>query len=231
MGSHSHLPGYPHNIDQNFYPLNDETSIDRLENFGIRKGFSVLAFMHPTYLGHDSYPLLSETSVEGKDFQITMDEERLEEEKIYDGKWVLLTNTEYSSKECALYYKSLSQIEQGFRALKTEIETGPIYHWTTKRIRGHVFICFLALLLKIAFEKALEKIDSKAVYSEIIQALKDVKATKIRVKNRELILRTALPEKAHLGFKAAGIRIPGELLSLDQESLPADRQGVVPTSV
>ncbi|MBI1979295.1 MAG: IS1634 family transposase [Elusimicrobia bacterium] len=161
--------------------------------------------------------------LEGKDFQITLDEERLEEEKIYDGKWVLLTNTEYSSKECALYYKSLSQIEQGFRALKTEIETGPIYHWTTRRIRGHVFICFLALLVKIAFEKALEKMDPKAVYSEVIQALKDVKANLIRVKGRELILRTTLPEKAHLGFKAAGIRIPGDVLYLDQE-------GVVPTS-
>ena len=65
--------------------------------------------------------------------------------------------------------------------------------------------------------------DPKAVYSEVIQALKDVKATKVRVKDAELILRTSLPEKAHLGFKAAGIRIPGELLSLDRES-------VVPTS-
>ncbi len=162
--------------------------------------------------------------LEGKDFQITMDYERLREEKIYDGKWVLLTNTEYSSKECALYYKSLSQIEQGFRALKSEIETGPIYHWTTRRIRGHVFICFLALLVKAAFEKALEKIDPKSVYSEVIQALKDVRANHFRVKDQVLILRTALAEKAHLGFKAAGIRIPGDILYLDQES-------VVPTSV
>lgn len=161
--------------------------------------------------------------LEGKDFQVSMDYQRLEEEKIYDGKWVLLTNTGHTSKECALYYKSLSQVEQGFRDLKSRIETGPIYHWTTPRIRGHVFICFLALLVKIAFEKALEKIDSKAIYSQILQALKDVRATKIRVKDRELILRTALPEQAHLGFKAAGIRIPGDVLYLNQEH-------VVPTS-
>lgn len=161
--------------------------------------------------------------IEGKDWQIAMDYERLDGEKIYDGKWVLLTNTEYSSKECALYYKSLSQIEQGFRALKSEIETGPIFHWTTRRIRGHVFICFLALLVKIAFEKMLEKIDSTAIYSEVIRALKDVKATLIRVKGRDMILRTALPEKAHLGFKAAGVRIPGDILHLEEEN-------VVPTS-
>lgn len=163
-------------------------------------------------------------TIEGKDWQIKMNEERLEEEKIYDGKWVLLTNTEYSAKDCALYYKSLSQVEQGFRDLKSRIETGPIYHWTTRRIRAHVFICFLALLLKIAFQKALKQADPKAVYSEVLQALKDVKATKFQVKDRELILRTALPEKAHLGFRAAGIRIPGDILYLQEEN-------VVPTSI
>jgi transposase len=162
--------------------------------------------------------------LEGKDFQITMDYERIDEEEIYDGKWVLLTNTQFTSKECALYYKSLWQIEQGFRTLKSEIETGPIYHWTTKRIRGHVFICFLALLLKTALIKELEKIDPKAVYSEVIRALKAVKAAKFVIKGKELILRTKLPEKAHLGFKAAGIRIPGDVLSIQEKS-------VVPTSV
>jgi len=160
-------------------------------------------------------------TIEGKDCQIKMNEERLEEEKIYDGKWVLLTNTEYSSRDCALYYKGLSQVEQGFRDLKNRIETGPIYHWTTRRIRSHVFICFLALLLKVAFEKALEKIDPEAVYSEVIQALKDVKASKFQVKDREIILRTDLPQKAHLGFKAAGMRIPGDILYLQEESVVA----------
>jgi transposase len=169
--------------------------------------------------------------IEGRDWQIKMDYKRLEEEKIYDGKWILLTNAEYSSKECTLYYKSLSQVEQGFRDLKSEIETGPIHHWVTRRIRAHVFICFLALLLKAAFEKALEKIDPKAVYSEVMRALEAVKATKLRVKDREIILRTTLPELAHLGFRAAGIRIPGDVLYLSPQTTPTVGKNVVPTSV
>lgn len=168
--------------------------------------------------------------LEGKDFQITMDYERLEEEPIYDGKWVLLTNTSYSSRECALYYKSLSQIEQGFRTLKKEIQTGPIYHWTTRRIQGHVFICFLALVVKVAFKKSLQALKPDAICSEVIQALKDVKAMKFKVKDRVLIMRAELPELAPVGFQAAGIRIPGEILYLSPENLPAGRQGVVPTS-
>ena len=161
--------------------------------------------------------------LEGKDFQIKMDYERLEEEPIYDGKWVLLTNSPYSSRECALYYKSLSQVEQGFRTLKKEIQTGPIYHWTTRRIQGHVFICFLALVVKVAFNKALQALTPGAVCSEVIQALKDVKAMKFKVKDRVLIMRAELPELAPLGFQAAGIRIPGKILYLSPEN-------VVPTS-
>lgn len=161
--------------------------------------------------------------LEGKDFQIKMDYERLKEEPIYDGKWVLLTNSPYSSRECALYYKSLSQIEQGFRTLKSEIETGPIYHWTTRRIQGHVFICFLALVVKIAFKKALQALDPGTICSEVIQALKDVKAMKFQIKDRVMIMRAQLPELAHLGFQASGIRIPGKILYLSPEN-------VVPTS-
>lgn len=211
-----------------FNPEEAKYEAKRREHFKRIMEHKVLDYTFKDWIVKNGYRKY--VKIEGKDWQIAMDYERLEEEKIYDGKWVLLTNTEYSSKECALYYKSLSQIEQGFRALKSEIETGPIYHWTTRRIRGHVFICFLALLVKVAFEKALEKIDPKAVYSEVIRALRQVKATLIRIKDQRLISRTDLPEKAHLGFKAAGIRIPGDVLHLSTDPASITEGSVVPTS-
>lgn len=44
-------------------------------------------------------------------------------------------------------YKSLADIERGFRVLKSEIEIGPIYHRLPERIRAHAVICFMALIL------------------------------------------------------------------------------------
>ena len=46
-------------------------------------------------------------------------------------------------------YKSLAEIERGFRVLKSEIEIeiGPIYHRLPERIRAHAAICFMALIL------------------------------------------------------------------------------------
>ena len=54
--------------------------------------------------GYKKYLKLKEDIIEGVDL------ERLEKEKIYDGKWVLLTNTELKYTEIAKYYKSLWQI-------------------------------------------------------------------------------------------------------------------------
>ena len=42
-------------------------------------------------------------------------------------------------------YKSLAQVERAFRSLKTvDIHLRPIFHWTTPRVRSHVFLCMLA---------------------------------------------------------------------------------------
>lgn len=42
-------------------------------------------------------------------------------------------------------YKSLSQVERAFRAIKTvDLEVRPIFHWATPRVRAHVFLCMLA---------------------------------------------------------------------------------------
>ena len=44
-------------------------------------------------------------------------------------------------------YKSLADVERGFRVLKSEIEIGPVFHRLPDRIRAHASICFLALIL------------------------------------------------------------------------------------
>ena len=48
-----------------------------------------------------------------------------------DGKLLLVTNTaDLAPEEVVKRYKSLADIERGFRVLKSEIEIGPIYRST-----------------------------------------------------------------------------------------------------
>ncbi len=58
-----------------------------------------------------------------------------------------MTHTDAPAQEVVRRYKSLADIERGFRALKSEIEIGPVHHRLPKRIRAHALICFRAMLL------------------------------------------------------------------------------------
>ena len=54
---------------------------------------------------------------------IRIDKKKIEEDKRFDGKWVLRTNTNLSAKEVALKYKELWRVEQVFRNIKSILET------------------------------------------------------------------------------------------------------------
>jgi transposase len=60
---------------------------------------------------------------------------------------LLVTNTSTPASEVVQRYKSLADIERGFRVLKSDIEIGPVYHRLPQRIRAHALVCFLALVL------------------------------------------------------------------------------------
>lgn len=149
--------------------------------------------------GYKKYLKLKEDIIE------SVDEERLDKEKIYDGKWILLTNTSLEYTEIAKHYKSLWQIERAFKELKSTLDLSPIFHWTEKRIRGHIFICFLALVLELGFRKALKG----ESYTKVMSDLKQVQAVLSKVKDKEFLKRTELSGRSHLAFRAVQLQIPG----------------------
>jgi transposase len=159
------------------------------------------------------------------DGEIELNEKRLRAENQFDGKWVLLTNSKLDSKQVALYYKDLWQIEASFRDLKDDLETSPVYHFTERRIIAHIFISFLSLFLKITFNKKLKQIDKDASYQEVFNATREIKAVKLTEGRKEIIFRTEFPDKAHLGFKAVGIAPPSRILSYQESKNVVSRQG------
>ena len=60
--------------------------------------------------------------------QAEIDLGALKREARYDGKYVLLTDTDLPAEEVALAYKGLWRVEAAFRELKDQLELGPIYH-------------------------------------------------------------------------------------------------------
>ena len=44
-------------------------------------------------------------------------------------------------------YRGLWQIEEGFRVLKHTLAIRPVFHWTERRVRAHIAICFAAFAI------------------------------------------------------------------------------------
>lgn len=81
-------------------------------------------------------------------FTYDIDQKALSLARSMDGKLLLVTNTaQLSTADVIARYKSLADIERGFKMLKSDIEIGPVYHRLPDRIRAHAYICFIALVL------------------------------------------------------------------------------------
>ena len=80
-------------------------------------------------------------------FSYSIDEEKKRYLELLDGKLLLVTNTNEAAAQVVQRYKSLADIERGFRVLKSDIEIRPVYHRLPQRIRAHALICFIALVL------------------------------------------------------------------------------------
>jgi hypothetical protein len=65
-----------------------------------------------------------------------------------DGKYLLRTSDpKLPAEDIALGYKQLAEVERGWRDLKQVIDLRPVYHRKEERIRAHIILCWLALLL------------------------------------------------------------------------------------
>jgi transposase len=80
--------------------------------------------------------------------RLQLDRAKISAEAKLDGKYLLSTSDpDLSAEDVALGYKNLLEAERGFRDLKSTIELRPVFHRLEPRIRAHVLLCWLALLL------------------------------------------------------------------------------------
>jgi transposase len=80
--------------------------------------------------------------------RLRIDRAKVAAEQHLDGKFLLSTSDpDISAEDVALGYKNLLEAERSFRDLKGILRLRPVYHRLEERIRAHIVICWLALLL------------------------------------------------------------------------------------
>ena len=87
--------------------------------------------------------------------RLVIDRAKARAEARLDGKFLLSSSDDsLSPTDMALLYKSLLEVERSWRDLKQVIDLRPIYHRKEERIRAHIVLCFLALMLVRVAENA-----------------------------------------------------------------------------
>jgi transposase len=90
--------------------------------------------------------------------RLVIDRAKVKAEARLDGKYLLATSDpDLSAEDVALGYKNLLEAERGFRDLKSQLLLRPVFHRLEHRIRAHVLLCWLALLLTRVAERTCEQ--------------------------------------------------------------------------
>lgn len=139
--------------------------------------------------------------------------EAIAQDEKYDGVFVLLVNRDDITPDTVVTsYKNLREVETLFDDFKNFVDIRPIRHRLEERVRGHVLICILALLLKRIFE--IDCLNTKSIM-EPLEELDKVKLVRFKVKFSEKEDRyqiipkvTNLNQKQQKYFKAVGIKNP-----------------------
>jgi hypothetical protein len=104
------------------------------------------------------HPTFSRYLRQTKAGRLQLDRAKVSAEAKLDGKYLLETSDpDISAEDAALGYRNLLEAERCFRDLKGTLRIRPVFHRLEERIRAHVLICWLALLLVRVAERSSER--------------------------------------------------------------------------
>ncbi|MGG6440159.1 IS1634 family transposase [Saccharococcus caldoxylosilyticus] len=149
-----------------------------------------------------------------KDGTLRIDKQAVREAEKYDGKYLIRTSDDtLSAEDVALGYKQLVDIEQAFRTLKSTLELRPMYHRLEDRIRAHVLLSWLALLLVRIVE-----IRTNESWPKVREECQRLTLGHFSSKYGDLYQRTELTAKQGQTFAALGLEPPPKILDIHPRS-------------
>jgi hypothetical protein len=136
--------------------------------------------------------------------RLMIDRAKIADEARLDGKYLITTSDDtLTPEDVALGYKNLLEAERGFWDLKGTLLMRPVFHRKEDRIRAHVLICFLALVvIRVAELRAGD------TWRTIGDELGRIKLGHFRSPDGEFTQRTELTQDQRQLLKALGVPEP-----------------------
>lgn len=151
-----------------------------------------------------AHPALGRYLRQLKSGELRINRTKVRMEERLDGKYLLTSSDDsLTAEEIALGYKQLLEVERAFRSLKQTLELRPIYHRKDERIRTHVTLCWLALLLiRIIENKTGES------WEKTRRVLERIHLGEFATKDGRILQRTDLTREQEQTLNRLGIKPP-----------------------
>lgn len=138
-----------------------------------------------------------------------LDTNKIASEELLDGKFLVSTSSrKLDAAEVVAGYKQLWAIERVFKDMKNTLDIRPVYHRLDDRIRSHILICWLAMILIRYAENVTER-----SWYQIEKALTDITAGLIESDKMNLWYCSDISDEAKEIFKQLNIVLPKKVLS------------------
>jgi transposase len=146
-----------------------------------------------------------------KSGKLKIDKAKVKQDEKLDGKYLLSTSDQHlSAEDIALGYKQLLEVERAFRTLKSTLCLRPVYHSKDDRIRSHVLICWLALLLvRIA------EVETGITWPKIRREMQRLHLGEFLSKKTRILQHTELTQNQRNILKPLKIKPPKRILDID----------------
>jgi len=146
-----------------------------------------------------------------KSGKLKIDKAKVAQDEKLDGKYLLSTSDQHlSAEDIALGYKQLLEVERAFRTLKSTLCLRPVYHSKDDRIRSHVLICWLALLLvRIA------EVETGLTWTRIRQQMQQLNLIEFFDNNGRIAQHTELTAIHRNILNKLKIKTPKRILKVD----------------
>lgn len=131
--------------------------------------------------------------------------EAVEARKREAGKYALLAKTDLAGEEVIGAYRTLLAAEDAFRVVKDELALRPLWHKCDTNVEGHVLLAMWSYLLHKTLEVKLEEAQVDLTPARALQAIKEVKAVEVAVRERPIWKLMKVSREAEQGFAALGI--------------------------
>jgi transposase len=142
-----------------------------------------------------------------KSGKLTVDRAKVKAEAKLDGKYLIsTTDFSLSAEDVALGYKQLLEVERAFRTMKSTLDLRPLHHRLPDRIKAHVLLCWLGLLLIRVAET-----ESGQSWEQMRDTLEEISLVKLRGKDGRVQMVTDLTDEQRKTLKRLSVKQPKRL--------------------